>query len=206
MFCAFDFAYAKIPVAVHSIWNDQNTRCELNMFTTRRDAEVFLRSAPAEGSNELRNTLSSLREDRLYGSSQKFSGNVAITFTAMIVIMRNHSVTSVSLDCNLPDYMGFYDPPENKQAAEGIALWYHPDEGYRVAIMHSKEQGKELLKGWTWVDEQRLVRLHQRVRKWNVHPRSQTLVTTYEGVIAELLCKGALASKVDNALAGRRPN
>ncbi len=197
MFCAFDFSYANIPVAVHSTWSEQQGSCVLNMFTKLRDAESFLSDLSHTEAEALRLTLPHLRNDPLYGNSQKFRGDVAATFTAFLVAMRNHAATSNSLDCESPDFMGFYDPPKKKHSpGEGIALWYHPDEGYRVAIMHSQEQGKEILNGLSWVNEERSIRFHQRVRKWNVLPRSQTPITRYEGVIAELLCKGALVSKV----------
>lgn len=201
-YCSLDFTCLGMPVVAHSQWDERQTQCTLCLFTDHQHAHRFLTALPdaAEAQDFARFMMHcALPSETDEEGVCRIQGDTASTLTNFLVRLRQQ-ISDMTRNVEKPDLMGFWEPPVRWKAMSGIIMWFHPDDGYRVVIAHTRDQAARVMHGLSWLQGERQQRLLGQIKRWNTPRRSDHAVQEIKGVIAEVLCKASLAAKVSIAI------
>ncbi|MFY9462753.1 MAG: hypothetical protein WAP52_01050 [Candidatus Sungiibacteriota bacterium] len=199
--CSLEFSRMGLPVAVHSRWNTTQTYCALHLFANHQQVQAFLPKLPAVEAQDfarsmIRCALPANTED---GGMYRIEGVAALSLTNFLVHLRTQ-VQEIVRVIEAPDLMGFWEPPAWRAPGAGIILWFHPNDGYRAIIAHTKNQATEVIERLSWLELQRRESLCAKIKRWNAPKKSPHTAEQIQGVCAQVLCHASLAAKARNAM------
>ena len=205
MHCSLEFSSIGLPVVVHSQWDEHQTRCDLCIFTAHPQALIFLEGlSDEEEARDFEKCLNALRHgENPLDDFVRLEGDPALSLTSFLVkLYQEVQVGPRILD--MLELMGFWEPPAKRKPSAGMIMWFHPEDEYRTVLVHSREQAMRVIRGLPGMGTQRRQRLLAQIRKWNLpHQCPDDTLQEIKGVIAELLCKASMATKISSAMSAQ---
>lgn len=199
--CSLEFSSIGLPVAVHSQWTDAQTQCTLRLFADHRHVQAFLTDLPGAEARDFARCMMRCALPIEIGEEgmRRIEGVAALSLTNFLVHLSTR-VQEVVRVAEAPDLMGFWEPPGWRAPSEGIILWFHPDDGYRVVIPRGRDQAKDAIRRLSWLERQRREALLVKINKWNTPRTSSHTAQEIGGVCAQALCHASIAAKIRNAM------
>lgn len=217
----FSIPFPDLLLIAHSQW-EGDSRCKLRIFTKSESAEKFLADAdlPNDESQALSDIVSVFKEPweehwkvllveidgdvaaSLSEESKEYwkvplveiDGDAAASLSHAISIYHN-KVKTYALFLTGPLILRFLEPLEGRKGSCGIIMWFDPDDGYRVAIVYSKEQAEGVIQRLLWLNEEERKSRLKKIRKWSIIRRTSKPPQNIGGPTAQLLCVAVSAKK-----------
>ncbi len=197
-FCA---AFQDLGAVVHSQWNDGNTWCKLRILITREAGDKLLGELPPKEADALREHLTVLKEGR--AEAVEIVGLAALSLSTFVATYGNN-VAGYQHIPNGHELLGFWEPPKQRRSsAPAIIMWFDPDEGYHVAIAHSKKQAEVVIESLNFLAEDRQRSIRRKIRSWTITAHSSKYPQRIGGIHAELLCRASVVQKAMDKRRGK---
>ena len=188
-YCCLHFTGATVPVAAHARWDEKKTKCTLQMFTSRKNAQAFLATLDNPQEIEfLSESVNLLQEDPNEMSEIKFSGAAAFML-ASFMLSYYTILDTYTHSADEPGMIGFWGPPMKQAQGDGMIAWFEPDTGYHAVLLHSKTQAKAIVDAWLWFPDNAQRDVSRVIAHWDTSFYSTKKPLHAEGAIAELICK-----------------
>lgn len=198
--CSLQFSDIGLPVAVHAQWNTAQTYGALHLFADHRQAQAFLPKLPDSEAQDFARCMMrcALPDETRHEEICRIEGTTALSLTNFLVHLRTQ-VQEVVRVIDAPDLMGFWEPPSWRAPSAGIILWFHPDDGYRAVIAHTRDHATEVIQRFSWLELQRRESLCAKIKRWNAPRKSTRPAQQIQGVCAQALCFASVAAKIRSA-------
>ena len=202
-YCSLEFSYLGLPVAMHSRWSEARIDCTLHLFADHRHAQFFLPELPRAEAQEFARCMMrcALPADIGEEGMCRIGGAAACALTNFLVFSRQEMEEVIrTRTTTAPDMVGFWTPPAWRVPDAGIILWFHPGDGYRAVIAHTKDQAADVIARLSWLEHEHRESLLVRISRCHIPRQSPHAAQEIRGVCAEVLCYGSLAAKVSRAI------
>ncbi len=192
----FSVLIPDLKIVARSQWEGRgrNTQCKLRILATQEAVRKLLDQLSEGEAAELAKHLPGLKES----GPEPFvevEGNAAASLSSFIAKYANN-VAGYQHVPRAEELMGFWEPPDEGAPGEGIIMWSDRDVNYHVAVVHSKEQAERLIDGFQWLEKTRQTRLLEKIKQWNAQQSSTKNEQRIDGIIAKLLCRASIVTKV----------
>lgn len=199
MFFSLSFKGRGLPLVAHSHWNqvqEVTHDCHFYICSSQEQLAELLRSDKVM---EDREKLEGFMGDLPETSTEPMvhvKGDVASSLAASVVALENHGA-EISTLSKASEVSGFWQPPGHLPPGSGIIIWADAEAAYHVAIVHTKEQARSIIRGLAdWMSKLHRDRLLSKINGWNISEKSEKSILRIEGKTAELLHWGSLLGRL----------